>query len=131
MMARERANPHDIRFTQDTISPYFSDRPGTINDTIQALREGRITPDDIPPIKVVEYKGQLWTLDNRRLASFQYAGVQDIPIIRVDLRDPKIRVEFDKKHSPIEGGRKIVIVPRRDRAEAQRLLREYEKYTED
>ena len=86
MMARERANPHDIRFTQDTISPHFSDRPGTINDTIQALREGRITPDDIPPIKVVEYKGQLWTLDNRRLASFQYAGVKDIPIIRVDLQ---------------------------------------------
>ena len=131
MMARERANPHDIRFTQDTISPHFSDRPGTINDTIQALRKEQITPDDISPIKVVEYKGQLWTLDNRRLASFQYAGVQDIPIIRVDLHDPKIQAEFRNKLNPIEGGRKIVVVPRRDREEARQLLREYGKYTED
>jgi hypothetical protein len=131
MMARERANPHDIRFTQDTISPYFSNRPGTINDTIQALREGRITPDDIPPIKVVEYKGQLWSLDNRRLASFQYAGVKDIPIIRVDLNDPRILEEFENKFRPIEGGRKVIIVPSRDREEARKLLRAYEKYTED
>jgi len=129
-MARERVNPNEIHFTQDTISPYFSDRPGTISDTIRALREGHVTPDEIPVIRVVEYNGKHWSLDNRRLAAFQSASLRDIPIERLSLRDADVLAEFRDKFKPIEGGRKIVVVPGKQKADARRILREYGKYSE-
>ncbi len=80
----------DIRFTQSTASPNFS-KGGTVNDTIQGLRTGKVTPQDIPTIRVVEHNGKLYTLDNRRLVAFQNAGVKEIPIRRVSLRDLSAR----------------------------------------
>jgi hypothetical protein len=42
-------------------------------------RSGRISPHDVPPMRVFEWRGNLYTLDNRRLAAFSSAGV-DIPV---------------------------------------------------
>ena len=42
------------------------------------LEDGTVQPDEVPPIRLVEYDGDLYTLDNRRLAAFQEAGV-DVP----------------------------------------------------
>jgi len=55
-------------------------RDGTSIDELAAgLRSGRIRSYDIPPIRVFERDGKLYTLDNRRLEAFRRAGV-DVPV---------------------------------------------------
>jgi hypothetical protein len=124
----DTANPNDILFTQDTVSPNFEDST-TITERVKQLKAGQ-SPDSVPIIKVVEYEGKLWTLGNRRLLMFQNAGVTDIPINRVSLEDPLINKEFFRKLSPIEGGRRIVVVRRAGREAARRVLRRYGKYND-
>ena len=93
----ESVSPFAVRFSQPTISQNF--RGGTtINETIQALRSGKIAVNDIPTIRVIEYEGNLITLDNRRLVAFQNAKINRIPIRRVSLDDPKILKEFGDKY---------------------------------
>ena len=120
------ANPANIRFTQPTASPNFSTGGHTITSTAKQLAAGK-SPTSLPSIRVVEHNGQLFSLDNRRLAAFQAAGVKEIPIQRVSLSDPVIRTEFQKKFNPIDGGSKIVIVPKSGRAAAEAVLRKQGK----
>ncbi|MEO8178048.1 MAG: pre-toxin TG domain-containing protein [Deltaproteobacteria bacterium] len=121
------ANPKDILFSQPTISQNFSDGH-TLNQTVEALRSGKLKPTDLPPIRVVEKDGKLITLDNRRLAAFEAAGVKEIPVQRVSLSDPKIAKEFDKKFRPVNGGRHVVVVENAaGHKEAERVLGEHGK----
>ena len=96
----------NIYFTQATVSPYFSD--GTkIADLAQDLASGGISPNVIPSIRVVRYRGRLWTIDNRRLRAFKDGFVDTITVNMVDLKDLGIAKEFwDKKSSKslIESG---------------------------
>ena len=46
-----------------------------LGDLIDDLKAGRVTADDVPPIRVFERDGKIFTLDNRRLKAFQEAGV--------------------------------------------------------
>jgi hypothetical protein len=73
----EETDPKKVRFSQDSISYRFKDG-STIDDLARGLRSGQINPDDVPPIRLVERDGKLYTLDNRRLEAFRRAGV-DIP----------------------------------------------------
>ncbi len=68
------ADPKNIRFTQDSISPNFQGG-GTVDELADALRSGRVHPGDVPPIRIFERDGLPFTLDNRRLKAFQDAGV--------------------------------------------------------
>lgn len=43
---------------------------------INALKTGQVNPENVPPIRVFEKDGQIFTLDNRRLYAFQEAGVE-------------------------------------------------------
>lgn len=63
-----------MRFSQKTISYRFRDGT-TIDDLADRLRRGLTDPDSVPPIRVVERRGLLYTLDNRRLEAFRRAGV--------------------------------------------------------
>lgn len=67
-------DPALVRFSQDSISGTFKGG-GSVADLAAGLRNGTINPSDIPPINLVNREGQLFTLDNRRLAAFQQAGV--------------------------------------------------------
>lgn len=67
-------NPNDVRFSQSSISYRFRDG-STIDDLAEGLRTGRVRPEDIPPLRLVEREGQLFTLDNRRLEAFRRAGL--------------------------------------------------------
>jgi len=95
-----------IHFTQNTVSTNFTD--GTsVADLTHKLANGQISPDDIPPIRVVQHQSQFWTLDNRRLRAFKDSLTSEIPIIRVDLKDSNIKQEFWNKKtnkSAIDGG---------------------------
>lgn len=46
-----------------------------MSDLADGLRSGRISPDDVPPIRIVERNGNLVSIDDRRLAAFREAGV--------------------------------------------------------
>ena len=120
------ASPANIRFSQATASPNFSTGGHTITSTVRRLSAGE-SPGSIPTIRVVNYKGRLFTLDNRRLAAFQAANVEQIPIQRVSLSNRAIRAEFLQKFNPIEGGTKIVITPKSGRAAAEEILRQFGK----
>jgi hypothetical protein len=67
-------DPAIIRFTQNSISSTFRDG-GSVADLARRLQAGAVNPYDIPPIRLVEHQGNLFSLDNRRLVAFQQAGV--------------------------------------------------------
>ena len=67
-------DPFQVRFSQSSASFYFHDGR-TLDDLAQGLRTGRIRPSDIPPLRLVESNGLLFTLDNRRLEAFRRAGL--------------------------------------------------------
>ncbi len=72
-------NPSEVRFTQDSIGALFKNGQG-IDDVARTLRGpgGADLARSFEPIRLVERDGLLWTLDNRRLASFS-AGGQQVP----------------------------------------------------
>ncbi len=65
-----------IKFSQDSISSSFQDDGDSLATTIASLRAGRLSPNDLPAIRVTMRKGRLVSLDNRRLYCCKEAGVQ-------------------------------------------------------
>ena len=117
-----RSNPQDIRFSQSDASPFFN-KGGRVDELANNLSTGQISPNDIPPIQVVEYQGKLFSLDNRRLAAFNSAGIDDIPVERVSLDNPIVKDRFFERFDPIDGeGLQIVIATSKQRQNAQELL---------
>lgn len=121
-----RVNPSQIRFTQDTVSPNFSDG-GTLNEAIQYLRAGKELVTKYPTIRVVKYNGNYYSLDNRRLTVFKAAQVNEIPVQLLDLNDPAVRNEFLKKFHQVNGGLNNVVVPAAEMGSARKVLREHGK----
>ena len=91
------------------------------------MKKGEITPNDLPIVRVVEVDGKLVTLDNIRLATFEAAGIKEIPVKKVSLDDPKILAEFTKKNQPINDGTHTVVTPKKGREEAINILKEEDK----
>ncbi|MBI2761943.1 MAG: hypothetical protein HYX51_11030 [Chloroflexi bacterium] len=63
-----------MRFSQRSISYRFK-AGDTIDDLAAGLQSGDFVPDDVPPIRLIERNGVLYTLDNRRLEAFRRAGI--------------------------------------------------------
>ncbi|MCA2175028.1 hypothetical protein LDL08_02405 [Nonomuraea glycinis] len=74
----DEINPNDVRFTHDSVGRRFKDGH-TIEETRDALRDGKLSPHDLDPIRLVERDGKLYTLDNRRLVAYQQAGLDSVP----------------------------------------------------
>ena len=86
----EEGNPETIRHSQPRISRYFTCGRSVI-ETMQELQSGRISVHDIPPIKVFQRFGLLWSHDNRRLWAFRTAPCERVPIVRMRAKkaDPR------------------------------------------
>jgi hypothetical protein len=67
-------DPHQVRFSQDSVKATFKDGR-SIDDLADGLRSGKIKPEDVPAIRVLDRDGVLYTLDNRRLLAFQRADM--------------------------------------------------------
>ncbi len=67
-------DPAKIRFSQSSIKDTFS-QGGSIEDLAASLKGGQVDPATIPPIRIVERDGMIFSLDNRRLKTFQEAGI--------------------------------------------------------
>jgi hypothetical protein len=126
-----RADPRQLRFTQSDASPNFVDRTtgksiGTIDSLVSDLRAGRVTADQVgSPLQVVMHDGKPFSIDNRRLVAFNAAGVADVPIEIVSLKDPAVASRFRYRFDPIRGeGLNIVITPTSGRTAAQILMRD-------
>ncbi len=78
-------DPSTVRFSQDSIGRTFGEG-GTLREAIEGLRDGSISPEAFPPIRVFERNGLRFTLDNRRLFVFQQAGVP-IPSVQATVEE--------------------------------------------
>lgn len=77
-------DPGKIRFSQDSISGFFSSgKP--IQGLVNGLKNGTVKASDVPPLMVLYDNGLLFTLDNRRLWAFQKAKMQ----VRCRFASPK------------------------------------------
>ncbi len=125
---RDRMNPNDIYFTQDSCSS--SGGGYTVDGNIQALKNGSLTPDDLPAIRVFQkdagmdawgsltkngytgdpanlVNGRWYTLDNRRLLAFIESGVDSIPV--VDVTGEQSLIQSQRwKFSTTNGGDSII-----------------------
>jgi filamentous hemagglutinin len=99
------ANPKDIQFSQKSIANAFRDGRG-LESTINNLRLGKVSPDEIPPIRVFERDGLVYTLDNRRLFVASQAGV---PVRVVPATPAEIARESGRKMSTPNQGKIICI----------------------
>lgn len=75
----EYMDPRYIQYTNDSCSRVFSDG-GCIYTTAMALTDGDICAEDIPVIRVVEFNGNMYSLDNRRLWVFKESGIDCVPV---------------------------------------------------
>ncbi len=66
-----------VRFSQNSISGTFKNG-GTVEDLVASLNGsgGEALASQIPPIRLVQQDGLLYTLDNRRLAAFSMTDLQ-------------------------------------------------------
>jgi hypothetical protein len=90
-------DPKTVRFSQDSISADFKNGAGSVDSLIADLKSGKVDPTSIPPIRIVEKDGQIFSLDNRRLHAFQEAGI-DIPFVKLDRVPRKERKKFSTEN---------------------------------
>jgi hypothetical protein len=96
-------DPKSIRFSQDSISYRFQ-KPfenQTVDDFIAGLENRTIDPASIKPIRIVEKDGMIFTLDNRRLYSFQQAEI-DIPFQKMDQIPKRQQFKFTTENSGVD-----------------------------
>lgn len=72
-------DPKEVRYTQSSIKATFKDGRSVL-ELAEGLKSGSISPESVPPIRIFEEGGKLWTLDNRRLAAFELAQI-DVPYV--------------------------------------------------
>jgi hypothetical protein len=70
-----KIDPNRIRFSQDSINNRFKPpyENQTLKDFTALIKEGTIKTE---PIRIVEKDGKIFALDNRRLYSYQQAGLE-------------------------------------------------------
>ena len=76
-------DPRTIRYSQNSAADAFKLPYGKVDDFIQSLRIGEINPATISSVRIFQHDGKIFTLDNRRLYSFEQAGT-DIPYQKLD-----------------------------------------------
>jgi RHS repeat-associated protein len=97
-------DPALVRFSQDSISPDFK-AGNSVSELAEGLKSGKVNPASVPPIRLVENNGKLYTLDNRRLAAFQKAGVR----IRVRMATPQEAAKEGYKFTTTNDGTSVRI----------------------
>ena len=79
-------DPNKIRYSQNSIGSSIrgsENQKAVLDDFIADLKAGRIKSEDVPPIRIVERAGKIYTLDNRRLYAYQQANIE-IHYIKLD-----------------------------------------------
>ena len=101
-------DPRRIRFQYSKIRPHFSGCGRSVVSTLESIRNGELSPGDLPPIQVLlgpldEVDGQRWyfSLNNRRLWVFKRCAEEGLlgdtnGKIWVRVREPKSQKEKER-----------------------------------
>jgi hypothetical protein len=97
-------DPSRIRFQHARIRPLFSGCSRPVEQTLTDIREGKLKPEELPPIQVIvgpEEDGERWyfSLNNRRLWVLKRCreeGLLENNQIRVRWRQPKSAAEAQR-----------------------------------
>ena len=101
-------DPRRIRFQYSKIRPHFSGCGRSVVSTLDSIRNGALSPGDLPPIQVLvgpvdEADGQRWyfSLNNRRLWVFKRCAEEGLLSdtngkIWVRVREPKSQKEKER-----------------------------------
>ena len=101
-------DPRRIRFQYSKIRPHFSGCGRSVVSTLDSIRNGELSPGDLPPIQVLvgpvdEADGQRWyfSLNNRRLWVFKRCADEGLLSdtngkIWVRVREPKSQKEKER-----------------------------------
>lgn len=76
-------NPQELRNTHDKISRMFT-CGRSVETLIRQIREGELSPGDLPPMEIVKWNGKLYSQSNRRCYAFKMAGVTEVEAVLVD-----------------------------------------------
>ncbi len=77
----EWVDPNTLNYSQAYVSE-------NVNDYVKDMKENNWDWDRSGPLNVAEIDGQLVSLDNRRLLAAQEAGLESVPINKINLSDP-------------------------------------------
>lgn len=80
-----RVDPRDIRYTHSKIRPYFSDAR-RVEDTLAEIKDGKLNPDELRNITVIQQETYYVSMNNRRLWVLKQCREQGL------LRDDKVPV---------------------------------------
>lgn len=101
-------DPSRIRFQHSKIRPVFSGCGRRLEDTLNQIREGKLRPQDLPPIQVLAGQGTgeqdtesswYFSLNNRRLWVLKRCreeGLLDDNKIPVRIREAKSKAELER-----------------------------------
>jgi len=106
---RCKLDPGKIGYTQESISKNFSNNKGLVDDLVIKLKEGSISPEDIPSIRVFKENGCVFSLDNRRLYAFKKAKMEYINVKWVNVNNPKIKRQLINKKARLAPGVEIKV----------------------
>lgn len=96
-MQTVEVDPQDLHFTQTSVGATFQAFPNArgagdrIWEAVYRILSNELSPAEFPRLKVVEYDGLLWSLDNRRLFVFRNALVQRIVVTLVPCEERYLR----------------------------------------
>jgi len=99
-------DPERLRFQHSKIRSQFSGCGRTLQETLDAIREGELSPHDLPPIQVIvgsdenDGKGPWYfTLNNRRAWVLKRCREENL------IKNNLIRVRYRKPKTPAEAAR--------------------------
>ena len=98
-----------IRFTQDSIGTTFKDGR-SVKALVGDLKSGAVKPRDLPPIRIFEKDGLVFSLDNRRLFAAREAGVKvhTVPATAAEIAKELPRKFTTKNNGTIIGIRGVL-----------------------
>ena len=90
----QRIRTSQRKFNEEFGKPFIPGLPESkkIDFLVEGLKNGKIKPQAVEPIQIIEWHGHIYSVDHRRLIAFRRAGIE-IPFEKVRLED----LSIDKK----------------------------------
>ncbi|KAK3288555.1 hypothetical protein CYMTET_3976 [Cymbomonas tetramitiformis] len=89
-----RVDPRNIRFTHSKIRPYFSDAR-RVEDTLDEIKDGKLNPDELRNITVIQQETYYVSMNNRRLWVLKQCREQGL--LRDDMVPVRVQPPPDTK----------------------------------
>lgn len=134
-MSLASLRPHDVRFSQDSISSRFTNN-SYLTSTFHDLLTRKLTPFDIQPIEVVQIGGLWWALTgNRRLYLYrkleELGVIKNIPVICKSVNDNQVQRQLNFRMTTVTNGKTIECRQPQAQAIIRSMIEEWKKQQND